>query len=424
MKRNRRPDPTPPDESFEPYEEPRTIPIPVLSIAVALALWGGLTLYQNGQAVGVGQQERADDLAAQPALGTDSGAVLFEARCATCHQPNGVGVRNAVPPLMGSEFVAAAPQVMTQILLHGIDGPISVAGRQFNGHMPSFASVLPDQEIAAIVNYARNRFGAPHSSELAIDSDFVAEQRSKYGNRGSWFGGEEIATVLDTTLPAQPPALSGSPASADPVVLGLVNDGRGPAWACSSCHGSEGQGGETVPRLAGLPARLTTSAHLSISLFTKSTNCGCVIGVLTALNFSKRSWMAGDFSTSATSPAMRAASAGDMLGGAYMPNQAVASKPFTPASSMVGTFGRLGTRRIDVTPSARSLPSRMAQHPAYTAAQLAAWAGGQRDNAPVALMNHIAIALDDDDRRAVADYLATLPPVPATGRPAGDDEDE
>ncbi len=28
-------------------------------------------------------------------------------------------------------------------------------------------------------------------------------------------------------------------------------------------------------------------------------------------------------------------------------------------------------------------------------------------------MDHIARALDDGDRRAVADYLATLPPVPA-----------
>ncbi|MBU1334350.1 MULTISPECIES: c-type cytochrome [Devosia] len=413
MKRNRRPDPTPPDESFEPYEEPRTIPIPVLSIAVALALWGGLTLYQNGQAVGVGQQERADDLAAQPALGTDSGAVLFEARCATCHQPNGVGVRNAVPPLMGSEFVAAAPQVMTQILLHGIDGPISVAGRQFNGHMPSFSSVLPDQEIAAIVNYARNRFGAPHSSQLAIDSDFVAEQRSKYPNRGSWFGGEEIAAVLDTTLPSQPPARSGSIESANPAVLKLINDGRGPAWACSSCHGSEGQGGETVPRLAGLP-----SGYIAKQLkdYVAGDRHNETMTLVASTLTEDEMTGLGNYYSRLRSPSNAAPS----LGGDLERGEQLALEGDW-SLDVPGCFSCHGPSGFGVAPG---FPSLAAQHPAYTAAQLAAWAGGQRDNAPVALMNHIAIALDDDDRRAVADYLATLPPVPATGGPAGDDEDE
>ena len=54
-----------------------------------------------------------------------------------------------------------------------------------------------------------------------------------------------------------------------------------------------------------------------------------------------------------------------------------------------------------------------AQHPAYTASQLAAWVGGGRNNSDVQLMNEVARNLSDADRRAVADYLATMPPVPA-----------
>lgn len=42
------------------------------------------------------------------------------------------------------------------------------------------------------------------------------------------------------------------------------------------------------------------------------------------------------------------------------------------------------------------------------------WAGGSRHNSPLGLMAGIGKALNDADRRAVADYLASLPPVPAT----------
>ena len=53
----------PPTESFEPYEEFKPIPLPVLIIAVALALWGVFTLLDNGKAVMVGRAERSDQIA-------------------------------------------------------------------------------------------------------------------------------------------------------------------------------------------------------------------------------------------------------------------------------------------------------------------------------------------------------------------------
>ncbi|MFC5342400.1 hypothetical protein ACETK8_13075 [Brevundimonas staleyi] len=38
------PQPREPDEAFEPYEEFRRIPLPVYWIAIALAIWGAVTL--------------------------------------------------------------------------------------------------------------------------------------------------------------------------------------------------------------------------------------------------------------------------------------------------------------------------------------------------------------------------------------------
>ena len=162
MIRKRPPDaprPREPDEAFEPYEEFRRIPLPVYWIAIALAIWGAVTLWDNAQAVSVGREERAEQIEDIPALALNSGAQVFEARCSTCHQPNAVGVRSAIPPLAGSRFVAADPAVIVQILLHGIDGPIDVGGKVFDGHMPSFASVLSDAQLARVATHVRQTWG-------------------------------------------------------------------------------------------------------------------------------------------------------------------------------------------------------------------------------------------------------------------------
>ena len=84
-------EPSRPGENFEPYEEMRQIPIGVIMFAVALALWGGVLLYQSSYAVAVG---RADETVLSPqseqGLGL-TGAKLFEANCTTCHQPGAAG---------------------------------------------------------------------------------------------------------------------------------------------------------------------------------------------------------------------------------------------------------------------------------------------------------------------------------------------
>ena len=54
-------------------------------------------------------------------------------------------------------------------------------------------------------------------------------------------------------VPQPSPALTGS-SKADPATMRLVTEGRNGSWACASCHGALGQGSETVPRIAGLPA--------------------------------------------------------------------------------------------------------------------------------------------------------------------------
>ncbi|MDN5216063.1 cbb3-type cytochrome c oxidase subunit II [Fulvivirgaceae bacterium BMA12] len=82
------------------------------------------------------------------------GEVLFQARCAACHQGNGEGLAGAFPPLKGSEIVNSEdPSKMIDIILNGYDE------NEAYGAMPGFAGQLSDEEIASIASYERNSWG-------------------------------------------------------------------------------------------------------------------------------------------------------------------------------------------------------------------------------------------------------------------------
>ncbi|MHA6346922.1 c-type cytochrome [Roseivivax sp. CAU 1761] len=177
------------DPEFTPYEPSRRFPWPFLAFIIAVLGWGGLTLYQDSRwadsatlqllARNVGERQAAPgdrDVAAREGSGAApqddatgqtetreraglAGNDLFGDYCATCHQANGSGVRGAIPPLAGSRYVVAEPEVPVTIVLRGISGPIEVRGEVYDGRMPSFAATLSDEEIAAILTYARSAWG-------------------------------------------------------------------------------------------------------------------------------------------------------------------------------------------------------------------------------------------------------------------------
>ncbi|GAA5494370.1 hypothetical protein Rhal01_00530 [Rubritalea halochordaticola] len=84
------------------------------------------------------------------------GAKVYEAAtCIACHQPNGDGVPGAFPPLNGSEWLSRNHEDSIKVVLKGLNGPIKVKGKEFNGGMPAQES-LSDQEIADVLSYVRN----------------------------------------------------------------------------------------------------------------------------------------------------------------------------------------------------------------------------------------------------------------------------
>ena len=49
---------------------------------------------------------------------------------------------------------------MARIILHGLRGPITVAGKEYNLEMPAMGFFM-DQDIAAILTYIRDTWGKP-----------------------------------------------------------------------------------------------------------------------------------------------------------------------------------------------------------------------------------------------------------------------
>ena len=102
-----------------------------------------------------------------------AGQKIFTVNCAQCHQSTGLGVAGQFPPLVGSEWVLGdAPKRLQQILLHGIQGKISVKGNEYNNAMPAWNVTLNDKQIAQVLTYVRGSLGgngAPMISEKQMD---------------------------------------------------------------------------------------------------------------------------------------------------------------------------------------------------------------------------------------------------------------
>ncbi len=87
-----------------------------------------------------------------------TGAEVY-ATCSACHQANGQGVPGAFPPLAGSEWVNGKGDIPIAIVLHGLQGPLTVKGQKYNGVMAPWGTTFNDDQIAAVVTYIRSQWG-------------------------------------------------------------------------------------------------------------------------------------------------------------------------------------------------------------------------------------------------------------------------
>jgi mono/diheme cytochrome c family protein len=186
-------------EKDDPYELDTPIPVPVLVVAAAMVAFGMsyILVSSPDQRAELGDQRTLADLAGAPGgkqgAAKADGAAIFAARCAACHQANGQGLPGVFPPLAGSEWVNGKPELLASILLHGVQGRITVKGTAYDGVMPAFRDQLDDDAIAAVASYARSQWG---NTAPVIAAGTVGSARAQSASRSApWKGDAELAAL-------------------------------------------------------------------------------------------------------------------------------------------------------------------------------------------------------------------------------------
>lgn len=140
----------------------------LILVIPALYLFGRNQQYQNQ-----GTQKAAKDTAGQ------TGEQLYKTVCIACHQADGNGVRNMFPPLAGNEKLTGPSADVIKIVLFGLQGPITVNGRDYNSQVMPAQDNLSDKQIADVLTYVRNAWG---NKAPAVSPEEVAKIR-KEGNK-------------------------------------------------------------------------------------------------------------------------------------------------------------------------------------------------------------------------------------------------
>ncbi len=121
------------------------------------------------------------------------GALIFTGHCAACHQTAGAGLPGVFPPLAGSDWVNGRDTAVVQVLLHGLQGTVTVNGVAYQGAMPSFGNQLSTAQIAAVLTYIRSQWG---NKAGAVSEALVATQRAASAGRiEPWNGDTDLAAM-------------------------------------------------------------------------------------------------------------------------------------------------------------------------------------------------------------------------------------
>jgi mono/diheme cytochrome c family protein len=189
-------------EVVEPGEQHPPLPLWLVTFVGALLFWGGIYMQRYSGGYGAmaydenasgGTPKTTVPVPVDPYV---MGKRVFENICAKCHQPDGLGLPNQYPPLVGSEWAQApGPARMIRIVLDGLQGPITVKGAAFNNVMAPLRDMLTDQQIAAALTYVRTQKDWGHGAS-PVTPEEVADIRNKTKGRpliGSWTPVELLA---------------------------------------------------------------------------------------------------------------------------------------------------------------------------------------------------------------------------------------
>ena len=203
-----------------------------------------------------------------------------------------------------------------------------------------------------------------------------------------------LFAVLALMLLPSAPARAADPAT-------IANAGTGTVVACASCHGKDGGGMASFPRLAGMNA-----AYLLKQLqdFAGGSRGNAVMKpIAAALSPAERDAMASYYADMPIPAALAGAAvpaAPDASRGALLATRGMWSKG-VPACVQCHGPGGVGV--------GAGFPALAGQPSGYLASQLQAWQKGTRKNDPLQLMQHLSRSLTAAEIKAVSDWFARQP---------------
>ena len=115
----------------------------------------------------------------------DRGKAVYMQTCIACHQPTGLGVPPAFPPLAGTDFTTGDARRMVAMVIKGVNPPLKVKDVTYAVPMPppevQFPILKDDGKLADVVNFVRNSFG--NKDEKGVTPEFVAAVRKEFAAR-------------------------------------------------------------------------------------------------------------------------------------------------------------------------------------------------------------------------------------------------
>jgi mono/diheme cytochrome c family protein len=190
-------------DEFEPTAGAAPVPVWLFVLLMVFVYWGMIQLDRSAGGFNqlvYGPFQSYKQLAdLQPKSGPEAliarGEIVYGQVCVACHQANGLGSPGQYPPLVGSEWAQGPANRVIRIPLHGLTGPITVKGQNWNAAMPAFGTTPPldnDAALAAVLTYVRQAWG---NKADPITPEQVKAVRAEAASRTTPWTSDELSKV-------------------------------------------------------------------------------------------------------------------------------------------------------------------------------------------------------------------------------------
>lgn len=107
------------------------------------------------------------------------GKTIYENHCGNCHQNDGLGLGNLIPPLRDADYFQASVHRTVWIMKNGQEGEVTVNGQVYNQPMPASPQLTP-LEISQVSTYLYNIWGMNEGKITSKQVEKYLEEKPEF----------------------------------------------------------------------------------------------------------------------------------------------------------------------------------------------------------------------------------------------------